>query len=476
MNSIVLPLTFSVAAHTDFVGKNSIFVAIEGYAESGTNYIKIAIDRGARVIVVQKDAVISEDIRVYCKQHGVAIRTVVDAREALADLSAQHAGFPAQKLKIIGVTGTKGKTTTAFVLEHILRTAGYKTALISSAENHILDHTFSAPLTTPQPDYLQQFLKVCVEHDVDYVVMEVAAQALSLHRVKGIEFDGVIFTNFSHEHLEFYRTLEDYFQAKCLIFSKIKTGTPIVVNYDNQWSHLIAARYAAVGYGFSAHGVRYHGFDFTDYMQSIKFSLIRERHKMKFNCPVLFGYYNGYNILSAVSMALELGLCPRTIEQAIQSFTGVPGRLQQTLLPNGARSFIDYAHNPDSFNAVLSALRPLTHQLIVVFGAGGARDKTKRPIMGFIASNIADVVILTSDNPRQEDPQDIINDIRAGIISMNNNKIIVELDRKVAIQTAYGLSSKGSIIALLGKGPDEYQIIGTTKHCFSESSIVKELG
>jgi len=466
---------WSVACHTDFIGPDSIFVAIEGYVDSGVNYIKKAIDCGARTVVVQENAIISEEIRAYCKQHKVAMRTVVDARKALADLSAQHADFPAQKLKIIGVTGTKGKTTTSFILEHVLRAAGYKTGLISSAENHIIDEKFFAPLTTPQPDYLQQFLKLCVNAGVDYVVMEVAAQALSLHRVKGIEFDGIIFTNFSHEHLEFYRTLDEYFQAKCLIFSQIKLRAPILVNYDNQWSHLIAARYAVSGYGFTTRDVCYNGFDFTDYTQSIKFSLVHNRHKMKINCPILFGHYNGYNILSAVSMALELGLCPRTIEQAISSFAGVPGRLQQTLLPNGARSFIDYAHNPDSFNAVLSALRVLTQQLIVVFGAGGGRDKTKRPIMGFIASNIADTVILTSDNPRQEDPQDIVNDIRAGVVPHNEHKIVVELDREAAIQAAYKLSSKGSIIALLGKGPDEYQMIGSVKHYFSESFIVKEL-
>lgn len=196
---------------------------------------------------------------------------------------------------------------------------------------------------------------------------------------------------------------------------------------------------------------------------------------MTVSCPALFGSYNGYNVLAATIMALNLGVSEECMKNALMCFKGVPGRLQQHALPNGARSFIDYAHNPESFRAVLSTLRLLTHQLIVIFGAGGGRDKTKRPIMGEIAATIADVVILTSDNPRLENPIDIVNDIRIGIPVSLDYKVQCILDRKDAIEYAYSQSSDGSIIALLGKGPDEYQMIGTTKHYFSEQQIIQQL-
>src|SRR6266446_6278239 len=210
--SIAFPSIFPVTCHTDFVGQNCCFVAIEGYADNGIKYIKQAIEKGARTIVVHHNCLLDDELCAFMQVHNITLKRVDNTRMALAKLSAEAAGFPAQQLKIIGITGTKGKTTTSFLLEHILQSAGYKTALISSAKNRINGHDFPAPLTTPQPDYLQQFLKLCVEHGVDYVVMEVAAQALTLHRVEGIIFCGVIFTNFSLEHLEFYPTLDEYFK------------------------------------------------------------------------------------------------------------------------------------------------------------------------------------------------------------------------------------------------------------------------
>jgi len=200
-----------------------------------------------------------------------------------------------------------------------------------------------------------------------------------------------------------------------------------------------------------------------------------QKDNYDFICTSLFGTYNAYNILAATSMALALRMDPADIQTALQTFAGVPGRLQEHALPNGARCFIDYAHNPESFQAALSTLRLLTSQLIVVFGAGGGKDKLKRPIMGFIAAEIADIIIITSDNPRFEDPIVIAEDITRGIPEKLQHKIVQELDRKKAIEYAYRLSDQGSIIALLGKGPDEYQIIGTTKHYFSERTIVEQL-
>lgn len=477
MNSaIVIPATFPVTCHTDFVGPDSIFVAIEGYADNGINYIKTAIEKGARTIVVHQNSFLNDELCSFITAHHVTLTRVENTRKTLAFLSAQAAGFPAQKLKIIGITGTKGKTTTSFILEHILHAAGYKTALISSAKNRIRGHDFPAPLTTPQPDYLQQFLKVAVDNNVDYVVMEVAAQALSLHRVEGITFCGVIFTNFSLEHLEFYPTLDDYFHAKQRIFAMIASNAPILINGDDDHGkQLLMQLPHAIEYGFKNIDEGYTGSLLTDATQKIELAIAHNNNNHIFTCPILFGAYNAYNVLAAVSMAQALNIDITIIQNALQTFTGVPGRLQKHILPNGAHCFIDYAHNPESFSAVLSTLRALTNHLIVVFGAGGGRDKSKRPMMGDIASRIADIVIISSDNPRLENPIDIAQDIINGISTETRHKVVQELNRKKAIELAYQFSDNGSIVALLGKGPDEYQIIGTTKNYFSEREIVEQL-
>jgi UDP-N-acetylmuramoyl-L-alanyl-D-glutamate--2,6-diaminopimelate ligase len=473
---ITLPFTFPVTCHTDFIGEGSIFVAIEGYADSGINYIKQAIEKGARTIVVHLFALLDDEIVQLIHTHNITLMRVENTRQALAQLSAEYAGFPAQKLKIIGITGTKGKTTTSFLLEHILRTAGYKTALISSVHNKINDVIFPASLTTPQPDYLQQFLKLCVDNDIEYVVMEVAAQALTLHRVAGITFCGIIFTNFSHEHLEFYHDLTDYFAAKCLIFDHLALGAPIMINGDNAYCNQIQIPDTCIlRFGFEHDTHEYPAQMIGDSMTRIVVRLEHQAHYYDLQCSRLFGTYNAYNVLAASSMACAMSICMMYVTQALSTFTGVPGRLQEHALRNGARCFIDYAHNPESFEAVLSTLRALTPQLIVLFGAGGGRDISKRPMMGLIAARIADIVMITSDNPRKEDPATIARDIARDIPPSLTHKIVQELDRKKAIEYAYQLSDSSSIIALLGKGPDEYQIIGTTKHYFSERAIVEQL-
>jgi UDP-N-acetylmuramyl-tripeptide synthetase len=301
-------------------------------------------------------------------------------------------------------------------------------------------------------------------------------QALTLHRVHGIQFDGIIFTNFSHEHLEFYATLDDYFAAKCQIFSMAKETACILINIDDERVKYLSNSYqnSIKTYSFIDKTATYVG-TYKDHMQSAIVLIQTEHNEIVLTCPTLFGLYNGYNIVAATTMALQCGIKKETIVHAIKTFSGVTGRLQRIILPNGAYAFIDYAHNPSSFHAILSTLRPLTNNLIVIFGAGGGKDKHKRPIMGFIACMFADTVILTSDNPRLENLDDIIQDICTGITMHDQHKVVIQKDRTKAIQDAYTYSLKDSIIALLGKGPDEYQIIGLEKHFFSEKSILQQL-
>jgi len=472
--SLLFPTHYPVACHTDNITAGSTFVAIRGQKEDGALFIASAIAKGATHIVLQEDTVLPPDVTMLMREHKVTHEYVCDTRLALAQLSAQMAGYPAQKLKIIGITGTKGKTTTSFLLEHILRSAGKKTALTGTVKNRIDGYDLSAPLTTPQPDYLHQFLKLCVDHGVEYVIMEVAAQALTLHRVHGIQFDGIIFTNFSHEHLEFYATMADYFAAKKLIFAQAKPDAPLLINADDQTCHVLSAAYAhAITFGLRPSAA------IVGKSMAAANGLVMQMHVHAQSFTIsnahLMGGFNLYNMLAAVGMAYKLGIALTAIQEAVSSFVGVPGRLERHVLKNGASCVIDYAHNPSSYEAVLSLLKSQTNHLIVIFGAGGGRDKLKRPIMGAIAAQYADYILLTSDNPRYEDPQAIVADILAGINPEQHDKVAIQLDRQQAIYQAYALSKPGTIIAILGKGPDEYQIVCGVKTPFSEARIIARL-
>lgn len=514
MNTI--PLIFPVTCHTNHVGPGSTFVAIKGYEKDGADFISQAIEKGATSIVIENEVKLSDQVMVLIDQKNVAVRRVPDARLALALLSAQAASNPAQPLKIIGITGTKGKTTTSFLLWHILKTAGYKTALLSTVNNYIGDEKFPAPLTTAQPDYLHQFLKLCVEQNVTHVVMEVAAQALSLHRVYGIEFDGIIFTNFSLEHLEFYSSMEEYFAAKCRIFASAKPHAPILINGDDAWCKKISRApnmelfsinkekdircfirsWRVIGTPCvpesTSHDSKKNDLWFVNpvlhtqngnsprtgkiFMNiDVKNTSVDLIKQDSFSCPALVGSFNAYNATAAATMALKLGVSPDALARGLATFSGVRGRFEKHELPNGAVCIIDYAHNPSSYESVLGALRAMTDHLIVVFGAGGKRDPSKRPIMGGLAAQFADVVMITSDNPRTEDPETIIADIERGIAPIHAAKVIKIVDRKDAIERAYAVARKGSIIALLGKGPDEYQIIGEQKFPFCEVEIIRSV-
>lgn len=477
VQDIIMPQIYAVACHTDHIGKGSTFVAIKGMKDDGIRHILVALEKGASKIVAERTADLSPEVVRYINDAQAELIFVDNARAALAQLSAQAAGYPANKLHIVGVTGTKGKTTSSFLLEHVLRSAGLKTALLSTVHNKILETIVPTNLTTQHPDYLHNFFALCVAHNIDIVIMEVAAQATSLHRIDGIEFDGLIFTNFAQEHGEFYPTMDEYFAAKVAIIHQLKPGAPLLLNADDEKVAELSKNFSnALLFGIHNNQAAYHASIIDSGLEMLRVNIIAGINKeFTINCSSLVGAYNAYNILGVASLCLELGLAPEAIANGIKSFERVPGRLERYQLPNGANCFIDYAHNPSSYQAVLSMVRSLTPHLIVVFGCGGERDRTKRPIMGAIAAEIADMVVLTSDNPRSENAQDILHDILAGIDESKQTKVICELDREQAIKTAYAHSKAGSVIMLLGKGPDEYQLISGQKFPFSEKNIVRSL-
>lgn len=444
MKKITLPNIWPVACHTDNIGKNSVFIAIKGDNLDGARFISKAQKKGATKIVTE------------------------NGRKQLSALSAKAWGNPAKKLKIIGVTGTKGKTTSVYALRHILHESGKKVAMITGVENMIGDQKFEANLTTPQPDYLHMFFAQCVNAGIEYVVMEVSAQALSLHRANDIEFAGMVFTNLEMEHSEFYENIDVYFAAKCRLLEFLKDDAFVVVNADDKWGSKVLERidvaHPELVEGLITFGVEQGDCRLTigsDGLVKLNFSL----NDFEYGPINMAGKFNAYNLAGAALCAQQVGISNESIKKALSTFVSAPGRMEIYNLPNGARGVVDYAHTPASFRNILQLMRGQTKNLIVVFGAGGGKDHPKRPLMGEIATKFCDTVILTNDNPRNENPNDIVIDIIGEQLEEN---FLVEFDRAKAIKLAYGLSGDGSVIVLLGKGPDEYQVVGDNKFFFSD--------
>jgi len=454
---------FKVACHTKNVCNGSTYVAIKGTQFNGVNYIPDALKNGAKSIVIEKNSFFDETIKKSIEEFKPKIIEVDDCRKVLSELSAKAYNYPSKKLNIIGVTGTKGKTTSVFLLYHLFKTAGFKTALISGVKNIINDVEYKSELTTPHPDYLHAFFNICIKEQVKFVIMEASAQAFSLKRLNDIQFSAGIFTNFDLEHSEFYNSMDEYFIAKCLMFEHLKLNTPFVINIDDPWVKKVSNKFPNF--------IKLSKNDFTitkNDPSGLEFKI----NDQLYSCPNLVGNFNAYNIAGVVLLALEMDIDIQTIQKSLLTFERVPGRMERYNLSNGAIAVIDYAHNPSSFSQILPTLKAITNNLIVVFGCGGSRDKTKRPIMGDIASSIADKIIITSDNPRFEKLEEIIEQIFSGVKEPNKLKVEIIQNRKLAIEHAYKISSVGSIIAILGKGPDEYEMIGNEKFYFSDKETI----
>ncbi len=469
---IELPKIYPVTSHTDNVGAGSTFVAIPGTKDDGNRYIRLALERGATKIVVQQEVKVLDELVEMMTATGVHLVYVDNCRRALAELIAQALDYPAKKLKIIGVTGTKGKTSTSYMIHHLLTQQGHKVALISTAEKLIGTKLVAMDLTTPLPEHLHMFFDLCVQHDVEYVVMEVSAQSLTLHRVHGLEFEAGAFTNFSLEHLEFYESMQEYLDAKFQFFSMIKQSKHMFVNIDDPSGNKIARDHTQFA-SYSLEDKHASWYAWVTLQAGSLEVILKDNETMYAIQANLVGRFNAYNLLVASLIVHSLGFSFEAIAKATRTLPQIPGRMEQYPLKNGATCFIDYAHNPSSYEAVLSTLRLMTSDLIVVFGAGGARDKSKRPMMGAIVEKYCDFAIVTSDNPRNESAAAIADDIVAGFSGMQNFTHVRELNRTKAIEMAYAMSKPGSVIAVLGKGRDEYQIVGHLTFPFKERAIIR---
>lgn len=472
MATLEMPLIFPVASHTDTIGKGSTFVVIKGLSKDGLEFVPLALEKGASTIIVEKTVTITEQLRKQCSEYGAILEYVDNSRKALANLSAQAAGYPARQLHIYGVTGTKGKTSSVWILYHLLCGMGIKAALISTVGNYIGTHKFQSGMTTPQPDYIHQFLKLCVEYGITHVVMETAAQATTFSRLETLEFDGLIFTNLEQEHGELYPSLDDYFEAKRSICDFLKKRGTLVVNQDGFYGKkLLQLDLRGKAFSFeSSHALYYCTYD-VSIDNTITLTIHHNNQKNIYTYTQFVGLFNAYNIVGVIVLLLEQGFVFDDIQRTLGLVPSIPGRMEKYTLKNGATVIIDYAHTPSSFEALFKTLVSPNIQLYIVFGAGGGKDITKRPIMGALAAHYGYKVYITNDNPRYDNPEDIALQIYNGVPIEYRNKITIELDRQKAIQQAIAESDNSTIILLLGKGPDEYQLIQGKKIFFSERLI-----
>ncbi len=445
------------------VGKEDLFVAIRGTAADGHAYLERAIEQGAIAVVVQDDAALPDP---YFLHTNVFKIVVPDTRQALAQLAANYYLHPSNALTVVGVTGTNGKTTTTHILRSILERSGKKTGLIGTIAYHTGQSTVPATHTTPESLELNALLRRMCTEGCSAAVMEVSSHSLALHRVEGIRFAAGVFTNLTQDHLDFHHTMEEYFQAKRKLFLSLGKDAWAVVNRDDPRGSAMAEGSAArvLSYG-TGPGPDVTAEDVTMTVSGITMVLRYDGKRIPVR-SALTGRFNVENLLAAASCAIALGIAPDAIAEAIAAMEPVRGRFEQIPMPGGWSVVIDYAHTPDALEKCLLAIRELLPKgsrgrIITVFGCGGDRDKTKRPIMGSIATTLSDVTIATSDNPRTEDPETILDDVFAGIPPSSSARRIA--DRRLAIESALDEAREGDIVLLAGKGHEDYQVIGKQK-------------
>ena len=448
-----------------------LFVAIKGFNVDGHDFIEAAIENGATAIAVEEGF----NLKSVKFPKDMTIIMAPNTRELLAIASCNFYKNPSKKFKLIGVTGTKGKTTTTFMIKEILEKAGKKVGLIGTVATYINgERKADSDRTTPESIELQKIFSKMVEQGTEYVVMEVSSQSLKLHRVDGCEFDLVVFTNFSEDHIseKEHPDMQDYFESKLKLFYMCKKGFS---NIDDLHGAKIPTMFGdnnITGYGIdNAGNVLAKDITVTNSYVDFKVKITDRNERVKVDIP---GRFSVYNALAAICVCKELGVTPETIKEALLEVK-VPGRSEMVSNKLEIPIMIDYAHSPESLENILKAVSSYTRgRVISVFGCGGDRDSRKRPIMGEISGKIADYTIITSDNPRTEKPEEIVSQIEEGI-KKTKGKYEVIVDRTEAIEKAIKMANKNDIIILAGKGHEPYQEINGEKYPFDERIIVNEI-
>ena len=440
----------------------SLFVAINGNEADGHKYIDKAIENGAAAVIYQDGELVLS----------VPSLKVADSRKALSEIAAEFYDYPSAKLNLVGVTGTNGKTTTATLLYQLFTKLGYCCGLISTIANYIGDKKYHTEHTTPDPVELNMLLSQMVDAGCEYCFMEVSSHSFDQDRIAGLVFKGGIFSNLTHDHLDYHKTFENYIRCKKRFFDGLPKEAFALVNVDDKNGMVMVQN-------TQAKVCRYSCKKSADFKCRIMEETL-DGMLLKIDGISLWsrfiGSHNAYNVLAVYSAAMLLGADKEEVLTAISDLHAVAGRLEYLRGGKDLTAVVDYAHTPDALENVLKTLQEAGkgHELICVFGCGGNRDKTKRPEMAAIAAKYADKVIITSDNPRKEDPQSIIDEIKVGIPVSAAKKTVSITDRKEAIRSALMLTPAGAIILVAGKGHEDYQIIGETKYHFDDKEVISE--
>jgi UDP-N-acetylmuramoyl-L-alanyl-D-glutamate--2,6-diaminopimelate ligase len=448
------------------VRAGNVFVAISGTHKQGSEFVDDAVQRGAVAVVSEGSP---------RGGHACWVK-VADARLALAQLAAEHNGNPSTKMFVAGITGTNGKTTTAYILRELFCMAGREPGLIGTVEYCIGGRVIPAARTTPEAPVLQQFMAQMLGAGCDAAVMEVSSHALVQKRVAAIDFDVAVLTNLSRDHLDYHKTREGYAEAKKLLFTGLRSGAAAVINTDDELGARIAsekelaADIITYGTGDDADlkiSEIQPGYERTSFTLSIR----GELHSLQTN---MMGRFNVFNIVAALAVAERAGLDMVAAMKTIAQLPIVPGRLEEVPNSKGIKVLVDYAHTDDALEQILTALRETTEgRLLLVFGCGGDRDKSKRPAMGEVAAKMADHTVITSDNPRKEKAEDIISDIEAGFSSGSSYE--VEVDRESAIRRAVEMAKNGDVLVIAGKGHENFQEFENTTVSFDDRNIVRKI-
>ncbi len=448
------------------VTEGALFFAVKGNQADGHQFIGQALQKGAKVIVCE---VLPESL-----PDSICFLVVPDVAAIIGRMAASFYDQPSHKLAVVAVTGTNGKTTVATILYKLFTALGYRSGLLSTVQNHIGDNIVPATHTTPDPISLQQLLARMVDEQCSHVFMEASSHAIHQHRIAGIRLAGAIFTNISHDHLDYHHTFEEYIKVKKTLFDHLDKEAFALSNSDDRRGMIMLQNTAADKKTYSLKTPSdFKGKVLENNLDGLQMSI--EKIDVHFR---LSGLFNAYNILAVYGAAVLLGIDKMNALSVLSGITGASGRFETfRSLKDQVLGIIDYAHTPDALLNVLATIKQFNtqHQIITVAGCGGDRDKTKRPVMAKVACEYSDKVILTSDNPRTEDPEQILNDMESELSIADKRKVIRISDRKEAIKTACILAQKEDIILLAGKGHETYQEVNGIRHHFDDHEILKEM-
>lgn len=456
----------SVTFDSRQVKKDSLFIATRGTAVDGHNFIDKAIESGAAAIVCEELPADQKENITYVK--------VLNSSEALGYIACNYYDNPSEKLKLVGITGTNGKTTTVTLLFNLFRGLGYNVGLLSTVENKINNTVIPSTHTTPDALKLNELLAMMVEQGCQYAFMEVSSHAIVQHRIAGIHFAGAAFSNITHDHLDYHKTFDEYIRAKKLFFDNLQDDAFALTNKDDRNGMVMLQNTKAKKYTYGLKSVA----DFKcrvieNHLNGLLLSIDNQEVWVR-----LIGSFNAYNVLVVYAISQLLKQDKTQVLTTLSNLNSVEGRFQYIKSKNGIVAIVDYAHTPDALKNVLETIKDIrtgNEQVITLAGCGGDRDAAKRPVMAKIACEYSDKVILTSDNPRSENPEEILNQMQAGINPVDAKKTLRISDRKEAIRTAVAFAKEGDIILIAGKGHEKYQEINGVKYPFDDFEIVKEL-